>query len=179
MRMTAREGLAGLEVWVGGGARVEQPGCWVREGAPRGGMGPREGGGIRDEEEEEKEEEEEGGRGRREGRAAGRGGGAMRFEDEMEGADGLFDEEGDAGGLAERLRDGTGSSMEVEVALGVVCSSSELELTLLSSWIMGGGGGGMAALSAVAFWVVESPSFSDSGAPSWLLVVFSAFFAGG
>ena len=88
----------------------------------------------------------------------------MRLEAEVEGADGLFDEEEDgAGGLAERLRDGTGSSIEVEVALGVVCSSSEFELTILSSWIMGGGGGGgMAALSAVAFWVVDpSSSFSD------------------
>jgi len=51
VRTTCREGLAGLVLWDGGGARVEEPGCrgWRREGRGDGrglevGRGARVGG---------------------------------------------------------------------------------------------------------------------------------------
>lgn len=129
-RVTLREGLAGFEECVGGGARVEVPGCrsyWCRLG-----MGAREGTP------------------RREGpvllRVGGRGGGAMEVfagasgSGGGEGAEKVGRAEGEvlastaramaaaeAGGWGERENEGMLSplSWTEAVALGVVCGEGE------------------------------------------------------
>lgn len=71
-RVTLREGFAGLLGFVGGGARVDVPGCRSK-GVVRVGRGEGRGIGGAERKEEEEEEEEEGGR--REGGGGGGGGG--------------------------------------------------------------------------------------------------------
>lgn len=126
----------GLELCVGGGARVEQPGPLAGTGRVRPRGGAREGVGV----------------GRRVG---GRGGGGIKVDGEGDGAVlAPFGVEmvGGVGSGAERANAGTGLVTVTAEALGVACPSSadsELDRPRLVSgsgavcWITGGGGIGL------------------------------------
>lgn len=130
VKTTWREGLVGLLLCVGGGARVEEPGCrgWEREGkgderlfSGRGErVGGRRGGGMR---------------------VCGLGGGAIIVGDEAGAKGAGYGISAAASSRPEREKVGTVSSSPVADTVGVVSwSSAEL-------LIVGGGGGGMATLS--------------------------------
>ena len=145
--MIGREGLVGLEVWVGGGARVEQPGCCC--GPPRFGMGRllvlRARGGAREGAlplplgRREEEVVKDG------GGTAGRGGGGMRVDGGAGGGGpavpfavavavavpGGGELESSCPVGSESVNAGTDwSSGRTAEALGVVCSSSQAESAL-------------------------------------------------
>lgn len=134
MRTTALEGLEGLVEWVGGGARVEQPGPRAGAGERRDGAGEREEDGV----------------GRRVG---GReGGGIIRLLGDCVG--GGAENRGTGGRIwgfgagsgsgSERFRVGTGalSTTIVADALGVDCSSlsSMSSLASCGCWTTSAGG---------------------------------------
>lgn len=130
-RITAREGLVGMALWEGGGARVEEPGCRGCWGVRREGRG--DGRGLAE------------GRGARDGgprcgvvRLDGRGGGGIMevLEEGLAARGGL----GAEGVSSESVNVGTASLRAVAGAFGVV--SGEVS-AIVGFETRGGGGGGM------------------------------------